>query len=119
VVPDAAHHRHRRRLTRRAGWRDAGQVVGNASPRRHRGLPHRCRAPRLWLAPLAGALSLTAARFTTGGFIPQTVTALRAGSAEGLAWGYLVLLGIGIGLWLIHGLRIGDGRWCSPTDARW
>lgn len=45
---------------------------------------------------------------TTGAFIPQTVKTMRSGSADGLAWGYLVLLGLGIGLWLVHGLRIGD-----------
>lgn len=51
---------------------------------------------------------MTAALLTTGAFIPQTVKTMRSGSADGLAWGYLVLLGLGIGLWLIHGLRIGD-----------
>ena len=51
---------------------------------------------------------MTAAVLTTGAFIPQTVKTMRSGSADGLAWGYLVLLGLGISLWFIHGLRIGD-----------
>lgn len=54
------------------------------------------------------ALSLTAALLTTGAFVPQTVKTMRAGSADGLAWGYLGLFGLGVGLWLVHGLRIGD-----------
>lgn len=54
------------------------------------------------------ALSLTAALLTTGAFVPQTVKTMRAGSADDLAWGYLVLFGIGISLWFLHGLRIGD-----------
>ena len=51
---------------------------------------------------------MTAAVLTTGAFIPQTIKTIRSGSADGLAWGYLVLLGIGISLWFIHGLRIDD-----------
>jgi len=54
------------------------------------------------------ALSMTAAVLTTGAFIPQTVKTMRSGSADGLAWGYLMLFGLGISLWFIHGLRIGD-----------
>lgn len=51
---------------------------------------------------------MTAAVLTTGAFVPQTVKTMRSGAADGLAWGYLGLLGAGIGLWFVHGLRIGD-----------
>jgi MtN3 and saliva related transmembrane protein len=51
---------------------------------------------------------MTAAVLTTGAFIPQTVRTMRRGSADDLAWGYLVLFGVGVGLWFLHGLRIAD-----------
>ena len=51
---------------------------------------------------------MTAAVLTTGAFVPQTLRTMRTGSADDLAWAYLVLFGMGIGLWFLHGLRIGD-----------
>jgi MtN3 and saliva related transmembrane protein len=51
---------------------------------------------------------MTAALLTTGAFIPQTLRALRTRSTDDLAWGYLALFGIGVGLWLVYGLIKGD-----------
>jgi MtN3 and saliva related transmembrane protein len=54
------------------------------------------------------ALSLTAALLTTGAFVPQTLRTWRTRSADDLAWGYLGLFGLGVGLWLMYGLVQGD-----------
>lgn len=50
------------------------------------------------------ALSMTAALLTTGAFVPQTLRALRTKSTDDLAWAYLALFGLGVGLWLAYGL---------------
>lgn len=47
---------------------------------------------------------MTAALLTTGAFIPQTLRALRTRSTDDLAWAYLALFGLGVGLWLAYGL---------------
>jgi len=47
---------------------------------------------------------MTAALLTTGAFIPQTLRALRTRSTDDLAWAYLALFGLGVGLWLTYGL---------------
>lgn len=51
---------------------------------------------------------MTAALLTTGAFIPQTLRTLRTRSTDDLAWAYLGLFGLGIGLWLAYGLVMGD-----------
>jgi MtN3 and saliva related transmembrane protein len=51
---------------------------------------------------------MTAALLTTGAFIPQTLRTLRTRSTDDLAWAYLGLFGLGVGLWLAYGLVMGD-----------
>jgi len=51
---------------------------------------------------------MAAALLTTGAFIPQTLRTLRTRSTDDLAWAYLGLFGLGIGLWLAYGLVMGD-----------
>ena len=63
-----------------------------------------CRYGRGNNSAVTLALSLTAALLTTGAFVPQVLRTLRTRSTNDLAWAYLVLLGTGVGLWLVYGL---------------
>lgn len=54
------------------------------------------------------ALGLTAATLTTCSFVPQLAKVWQTKSAEDLSYGMFTVLSLGILLWLIYGLIIGD-----------
>lgn len=53
---------------------------------------------------MTAALGLTAAVLTTGCWVPQLLRSYRTRSTIDLSWGYLLVLGAGVGLWLAYGL---------------
>jgi MtN3 and saliva related transmembrane protein len=54
------------------------------------------------------ALGLTAAALTTGCWFPQLLRSWRTRSTRDLSWAYLAVLGLGITLWLVYGVAVGD-----------
>jgi len=53
-------------------------------------------------------IGFTAATLTSGGFIPQTVKALKTKHTKDLSLPMLVLLNVGFVLWLVYGLSRKD-----------
>jgi MtN3 and saliva related transmembrane protein len=49
-------------------------------------------------------LGLIAGVLTTGCWLPQLVRSWRTRSTNDISWGYLAVLGSGVGLWLVYGL---------------
>ena len=49
-----------------------------------------------------------AAILTTFAFLPQVFRVVKTKDTESIALGMYVMQGIGIALWLAHGIRIGD-----------
>ena len=54
-----------------------------------------------WLGFLAGA-------FTTAAFMPQALQVWRTRSTKDISLGMYVVFVIGVGLWLLYGLRLGS-----------
>lgn len=54
------------------------------------------------------AIGLIAATLTTLAFLPQVVQTLRTRSTEGLSLPMLAVLTLGIALWLIYGVGLGQ-----------
>jgi MtN3 and saliva related transmembrane protein len=46
---------------------------------------------------------------TTASFLPQVVKAWKTRSTRDISLGMYLLLVLGIGLWLVHGVQIGSG----------
>jgi MtN3 and saliva related transmembrane protein len=57
---------------------------------------------------MAVLLGLAATAMTTGCWLPQLLRAWRTRSTGDLSWLYLAVLGIGITLWLLYGVVVGD-----------
>ena len=53
-------------------------------------------------------LGLVAAALTTGAFFPQAVKVWRSDSSADLSLGTFVMMSVGVALWLVYGLLIGD-----------
>ncbi|MBP2623293.1 SemiSWEET transporter [Streptococcus oricebi] len=53
-------------------------------------------------------IGMIAAVLTTFGFVPQVIKVIRTKDTESIALGMYLMTVIGMGLWLIHGLMIGD-----------
>lgn len=51
---------------------------------------------------------VVAAALTTACWIPQVRRTLRRGTASDFAWSYLAIYGIGLTMWLVYGLALGD-----------
>ncbi|HEY5289911.1 MAG TPA: SemiSWEET transporter [Caulobacteraceae bacterium] len=58
--------------------------------------------------PLATIIGLAAALFTTSAFLPQVIRAWRTRSTRDLSLQSFATYAIGLTLWLIYGLMIGD-----------
>jgi len=59
-------------------------------------------------ADLIQALGLIAACFTTLAFVPQAIRAVRTRQTKDISLMTFLMLVIGILLWLVYGLMIGD-----------
>jgi MtN3 and saliva related transmembrane protein len=57
---------------------------------------------------MAALLGLSATAMTTGCWLPQLARAWRTRSTGDLSWLYLSVLSIGISLWLLYGVAVGD-----------
>jgi MtN3 and saliva related transmembrane protein len=57
---------------------------------------------------MAALLGLSATAMTTGCWLPQLSRAWRTRSTGDLSWLYLGVLSIGISLWLLYGVAVGD-----------
>lgn len=53
-------------------------------------------------------IGLVAAVLTTLAFLPQVVQTLRSGSTAGLSLPMLVVMTVGVALWLVYGLGLGQ-----------
>ncbi|UCH53887.1 MAG: SemiSWEET transporter [Pseudomonadota bacterium] len=53
-------------------------------------------------------LGLTAAACTTAAFVPQVMHSLRTRDTRGLSLGMYAVFTVGIALWLVYGLILGD-----------
>jgi MtN3 and saliva related transmembrane protein len=57
---------------------------------------------------MAMLLGFAATAMTTGCWLPQLLRSWRTRSTADLSWLYLSVLGIGITLWLLYGVAVGD-----------
>lgn len=57
---------------------------------------------------MAALLGLAATAMTTGCWLPQLARSWRTRSTGDLSWLYLSVLSIGIALWLLYGVAVGD-----------
>jgi MtN3 and saliva related transmembrane protein len=57
---------------------------------------------------MAVFLGLAATALTTGCWLPQLLRAWQTRSTGDLSWLYLSVLGMGITLWLLYGVAVGD-----------
>jgi MtN3 and saliva related transmembrane protein len=57
---------------------------------------------------MTSVIGLMAAFFTTIAYIPQTIKVLKTKDTKSISLGMYCLITIGIGLWLVYGILIGD-----------
>ena len=62
-------------------------------------------------------IGLCAAFLTTAAFVPQAIKTFRTGKADDFAWGWLVLLSVGLFLWLVYGLLKSDAAIISANTV--
>lgn len=54
-------------------------------------------------------LSYIAAVLTTSSFVPQAILTIKSGNTESLSLGMYSSFTLGVVLWLIYGIHLGDG----------
>ncbi|WP_068924866.1 SemiSWEET family sugar transporter [Planobispora rosea] len=54
------------------------------------------------------AVGLLAGVLTTACWWPQLHRSWRTRSTDDLSWSYLVMLALGVGLWVVYGIAMGD-----------
>jgi MtN3 and saliva related transmembrane protein len=64
--------------------------------------------PMIAFEPVSTSIGIVAAMLTTTAFAPQAIKAWRSRSTGDVSLGMFVMLTIGIVLWLIYGVMIGD-----------
>jgi MtN3 and saliva related transmembrane protein len=57
---------------------------------------------------LTTTLGLVAGSLTTIAYFPQVIKTWRSRSADGMSWSMLIILCMGILLWLVYGIYVGD-----------
>lgn len=57
---------------------------------------------------MVSVIGLLAAFFTTIAYIPQTIKVLRTKDTKSISLGMYSLITVGIGLWLVYGILLGD-----------
>jgi MtN3 and saliva related transmembrane protein len=54
------------------------------------------------------ALGLVAGAMTTVAYLPQVIKTWRSKSGDGISWGMMIILCLGITLWLVYGVYVHD-----------
>ncbi len=62
-------------------------------------------------------LGLTAGALTTCCWLPQLIRSYRTRSTRDLSWGYLLVLGGGVALWLTYGVLAADAPLIAANVA--
>ncbi|MCK9208933.1 MAG: SemiSWEET transporter [Salinivirgaceae bacterium] len=58
--------------------------------------------------PLTSFIGFLAAILTTSAFIPQAYKTIRTRNTKGLSLFMYLIFSVGVALWLVYGIRIGD-----------